>query len=469
MVMSNKTAVMKRLTAISIIMITVGSVDSIRNLPASAMLGSHLIFFYLLGALCFFIPSAFIAAELSSSAGQQAGVYDWVKRSFGPFLGLVAVWFQWTENLFWYPLVLSLIVKNVLLYFFPTLCHGHFTSQLVITFSIVFIFWVITFINVCGIRASAAFATFCTLFGLIVPFVFIIVMGALWYLTGEHSQLRLHWGNLIPSWHDSGWSALTVIMLSMMGIEIATVHSSNVDRPERAYPLALSVSSIVLLLTLIGGSLAIATVLPLGQYDPFTAITLFFDKVCVHFKLEFLEPFLMGAFIIGLIGSVNNWVISPTSGLRYAAKQGNLPPLFMKSNRQDAPVFMLLLQAVIVTFISLSLLGLSDAKTFFDMLSAIASQQYAFMYILMFLAAIKQRKMVVEKGFQIPGGFPVMVLLAGAGILSMIAVIGLGFVPPQAFSFWHKIGYESVMFGGMVVFFVAICLLYKASPSGGKR
>ena len=100
--MSQLSKAAKRIGVISLVMITVGSVDSIRNLPASAMLGAHLIFFYVISALLFFIPSALVAAELSSSSTQRAGIYDWVSNAFGPLPGLFAVWFQWTENLFWY-------------------------------------------------------------------------------------------------------------------------------------------------------------------------------------------------------------------------------------------------------------------------------------------------------------------------------------------------------------------------------
>ena len=45
------------LTVFSLTMITVGSVDSIRNLPATALFGSQLIFFFTLGALFFLIPA----------------------------------------------------------------------------------------------------------------------------------------------------------------------------------------------------------------------------------------------------------------------------------------------------------------------------------------------------------------------------------------------------------------------------
>jgi len=59
----------------SLAMITIGSVDSIRNLPATALFGSSLVFFFLFGALVFLLPSALVSAELASSSKQHGGVY----------------------------------------------------------------------------------------------------------------------------------------------------------------------------------------------------------------------------------------------------------------------------------------------------------------------------------------------------------------------------------------------------------
>jgi glutamate:GABA antiporter len=71
------------LTVFSLTMITVGSVDSIRNLPATALFGSQLIFYFLLGALFFLIPTALVSAELASGWARQGGVYVWIKEAFG--------------------------------------------------------------------------------------------------------------------------------------------------------------------------------------------------------------------------------------------------------------------------------------------------------------------------------------------------------------------------------------------------
>ena len=454
----------KRIGVISLVMITVGSVDSIRNLPASAMLGAHLIFFYVISALLFFIPSALIAAELSSSSTQRAGIFDWVSDAFGPLPGLLAVWFQWTENLFWYPLILSLIVKSLLTYFFPASAHDGLSDRIFVSAMIIVLFWCITLINLRGVQSSARFATMCAILGLILPFIFIIGMGVLWWIYSPVPMLSIHLTNLVPGWHDAGWSSLTVIMLSLMGIEIATVHSSNVDNPNRAYPLALLISSVVLLLTLIGGSLALANVLPAGQHDPFTSITIFFNRVCGFFHITFLVPVLILAVVLGLIGSVNNWVIAPTRGLCYAASQGCLPNVFMTKNKHDAPQFMLLLQGAMVTVIACTFVLFPHLVTSFNLLTAIASQQYACMYILMFAAAVKQRLNDASDGqgrFRMPGGNAVLFLLASLGILSMISVLVVGLLPANVGSSSSVVLHESFLLGGMLFFLLLALALYR--------
>ena len=108
--MSNKK---HALTVFSLTMITVGSVDSIRNLPATALFGSQLIAFFLLGALFFLIPTALVSAELASGWPKQGGIYIWVREAFGKRVGFLAIWLQWIENVIWYPTILSFVAGTV--------------------------------------------------------------------------------------------------------------------------------------------------------------------------------------------------------------------------------------------------------------------------------------------------------------------------------------------------------------------
>ena len=92
-----------KLGVFSLAMLTAGSVDSIRNLPATALFGSSLIFFFVLGAILFLIPSALVSSELASTSEKHGGIYSWISDAFGKKLGFVAVWFQWIENVITHP------------------------------------------------------------------------------------------------------------------------------------------------------------------------------------------------------------------------------------------------------------------------------------------------------------------------------------------------------------------------------
>lgn len=58
-----KTRIKKPLGVFSLAMMNVIAVDSLRSLPIAAQFGYALIFFYLVAALLFFIPTALVTAE----------------------------------------------------------------------------------------------------------------------------------------------------------------------------------------------------------------------------------------------------------------------------------------------------------------------------------------------------------------------------------------------------------------------
>ena len=241
--MSNKK---HALTVFSLTMITVGSVDSIRNLPATAVFGSQLIFFFILGAVFFLIPTALISAELASGWPRQGGIYIWVKEAFGKKAGFLAIWLQWIENVIWYPTILSFVAGTVGYLINPALTNNPYFLWLVILVS----FWGATFINLRGMRSSAMFSNICALSGLLLPMALIIGLGAAWVIGGNPMQIHFSAQDLIPHWHDhSIWVSLTAIMMSFCGIEIATVHASDVNNPQRAFPQALTYSVFIILST----------------------------------------------------------------------------------------------------------------------------------------------------------------------------------------------------------------------------
>ena len=438
------------LTIFSLTMITVGSVDSIRNLPATALFGSQLIFYFILGALFFLIPTALVSAELASGWAKQGGIYIWVKEAFGKKTGFLAIWLQWIENVIWYPTILSFVAGTI-----GYLINPELTSNPYFLWSvIVSCFWGATLLNLRGMSSSALFSNFCSLAGLLLPMSLIIGLGAAWISQGNPLQIKFDIPSIIPHLSDSSmWVSLTAIMMSFCGIEIATVHANDVENPQNAFPKALTYSVFIILSTLILGSLAIAVVLPGKDINLVAGIMQAFEAFFLSYQLHWMMPVVAVMLVLGGLGGVSNWIIAPTKGLLVAAEDENLPAVFQRTNAKGAPVVMLITQAIIVTVLSALFLFMPSVNGSYWLLTALAAQLYMLMYFIMFIAAIKLRlsQPSHHRPFKIPGGLFGMWFVSGIGIIGVLATLAVSFIPPTGINVGSTLRYESTLIFGLLL------------------
>src|SRR5579863_7384639 len=134
-----------------LVMINVIAVDSIRTLTFSAVYGFSLVFFYLLTALFFFIPTALVSAELGTGWPNRGGIYIWVREAFGKKWSLIIIWLNWVYNIIWYPTILALIAGTFTYFFDPELAN----NRLYMCSSVLILFWIATFINCLGMKVSS--------------------------------------------------------------------------------------------------------------------------------------------------------------------------------------------------------------------------------------------------------------------------------------------------------------------------
>ncbi|STX52742.1 Amino acid transporter [Legionella busanensis] len=438
------------LSIFSLTMITVGSVDSIRNLPATALFGSQLIFFFFFGALFFLIPTALVSAELASGWPRQGGIYIWVKEAFGKKAGFLAIWLQWIENVIWYPTILSFVAGTIGYLINPALVTNSLFLWLVITIS----FWIVTGINIRGMKSAALFSNICAITGLIIPMTLIIALGILWLGGGNPSQIQFNMHSVIPQWHDQSlWVSLTAIMMSFCGIEIATVHANDVRNPQYAFPRALVISVSIILVTLILGSLAIAIVLPNKDINLVAGIMQAFDAFFARYHLLWIMPIIALMLIMGGLGGVSNWIIAPTKGLMVAAAEGNLPKIFRRSNASGAPIVILITQAIIVTGLSALFLFMPSVNGSYWLLTALAAQLYMLMYLIMFAAAIKLRISYPnqQRLFKIPGGLLGLITVSGIGIMGVLVTLIVSFMPPENINIGSITRYELTLVFGLII------------------
>ena len=165
-------------------LLTVAAVLSLRNLPSEAEYGYSVIFYITMAAVCFFVPSALVSAELASSWPEDGGVYLWVKEAFGPKWGFVAVFMQWVENLPWFPAVLTFVASSAAYVFNPAWAQNRWFVLITIWVML----WLATFLNFKGMRLSAWLSSSGALAGTLIPGAAIILMAAGYVLAGKTGQ-----------------------------------------------------------------------------------------------------------------------------------------------------------------------------------------------------------------------------------------------------------------------------------------
>ncbi|MBS0620855.1 MAG: amino acid permease [Verrucomicrobia bacterium] len=419
----------KKISLLSLVILIIAAIDNMRNLPAAALFGSSLIFFFTVSALIFLIPTALVSAELSAAFPEKGGVYQWVQMAFGKKSAMAAIWLQWINTMVWYPTMLSFIAGTLAYLINPELAQNKFYLISVI----LAIFWGLTFINMKGIHVSAWVNNVCGTMGTIFPLLFLILLGGIWYFSGRPLQIAIRPDTLLPPLSSAtSWVSLIAIMASFLGMELSGVHVNDIRNPQRNFPRAVFLATLFIFLSMVLGSLAIAFVLPEQEINLIAGIMQMFSRFFEAFGLQPLTPVLTLLIVIGSIGTMINWLISPAKGLSHAAEYGFLPRFFAEKNKHGVASRILLSQAVLVTLFCLLFLFVPSVNAFYWFLTALSTELYMIMYILMFCAGIRLHYRYVNrpKSFKIPGGNWGIWSCSTLGVVGCVTTILVSFFPP---------------------------------------
>jgi amino acid transporter len=454
----------KKISTLALTLLITGSIDSIRNLPATALFGTTLIFFFIFAAVFFLLPTALVSAELTANIG-EGGVYQWTRRAFGEKIAFMAIWLQWINVVVWLPTILSFIAGTAAYLINPELAQNPYYLVSVM----LFLFWSITFINMRSIRISSRFAAFCTFAGLIIPMALIIGLLFVWIMNGSPLQIHFTAANMLPNISKmDNWIALTAIMLGFVGMELATVHIRDVENPLKTFPRALAYSTIIILLTMIFGSLSIAFVLPVDQINLINGTMQTFTYFLSAYHIAWLVPVLALLLVTGSLGGIINWVASPVRGLCQAAQNGYLPPFFAKVNQQGIPQNLLLTQAILVSVASCLFLFFPSVNGSYWLLTALSTQVCMFMYALIFIVALRLRftmDFTAPNVFTIPGKKIGTLITCLFGLIGCVITIFVGFIPPTNINVGTTFNYEMLFCGGMLAMVLPVfaCYWYKTN------
>jgi glutamate:GABA antiporter len=426
-------------------LLTVGSVGNLGSTPPPAVLGLASVFFYVLPALVFLVPVSLVAAELASS--WPGGVYNWVSQGISAPMGLLAIWCEFAQTIFFYPALLAYVASTLAYVFDPSLAvNGVYNAVVIIV-----LFWGGVLLCSLGPALVARFGSGGTRVGTLIPAAVLVALGIAYLIQGHHSAAPMTARHILPAWN--GLASIVLLVNSFFtyaGVEVNAVHVNELRNPAREYPKSIFLAMAVVLVVFIGPTLAISWVIPAGQISFTAGVMQAFNRLFTHFGIGFAVPLIAIALAIGALAGMISWLDGPSEGLLLIGRRhGYLPPYFQKVNRYGIEVRIIAAQGVVITLIAVLYAFIPSVSHAYWIFAALATQVYLIMYVLMFLAAIKLRRSQPDH----PRGYraPMLRLLCLLGAVSSVAALVIGFVPPSQFGHLNPVTYALLILAGILV------------------
>lgn len=448
------------LSIFTLAMINVAAVVSLRGLPAEAEYGLASIFYYLFAAVCFLVPVSLAAAEMASAYPQKGGVFRWVGEAFSPLTGFVAIFLQWLQNSIWFPTVLTFAAVSIAFVGPSETGDLSLSANMLYTLAIVLgVYWVATVANLFGVRVSGAISKWGTLLGTIIPGAILIILGFYYAFSGGEIQMPLHTKDLIPDLSNFNNLNLAVsIFLFYAGMEMSAVHIKDIQNPQRNYPRAIFIASAITVALFVLGTLALGFVIPQSEINLTQSLLVGYHNLFAYIGAPWLGQVMALLLAVGVFAGVSTWIAGPSKGLLSVGRAGYLPKWFQKVNKAGIQSNILLLQALIVTVLSVMFVLLPSVQSAYQILSALTVALYLVMYILMFGAFLKLRisRPNVKRTFKAPLGWFFGLL----GLFGSIIALVLSYYPPSQIPVGNPIIWVGLLILGTILGVIVPMLIY---------
>lgn len=449
------------LTFFGFFAITASMVMTVYEYPTFASSGLHLVFFLVVGGVLWFLPVALCAAEMATVEGwQSGGIFAWVGKTLGKRWGFAALFYQWFQitvgfvtMAFFILAAFSYVVKWDALY----------NNPLVMFFGVAAIVWALTLTQLGGTKLTEKISKVGFLGGIVLPVTVLLVGLIAYFMTGGASQLSFSSSAIIPDFTKIDTLVIFAsFILAYMGVEASASHVNELKNPNRNYPLAMIVLCVVAIALDAIGGMAVATTLPAATLDgnmSYGVIEAFEAIFATHFGMGWIVFAVALLLTLGVLAEISAWIVGPSRALLEAAKEGIIPPSFAKTNKHGVSVKTVVLQAVIVTFWdavlcgSMALSGGSSSSVAYLTAIGLTVVIYLVAYVLFFLAYFKLvlKHDNLKRSFQLPGGKPFKLIVAGVGMFMTLATLVVSFFPSDSLSSQANMVYEVTLALSFVV------------------
>jgi APA family basic amino acid/polyamine antiporter len=279
------------------------------------------------------IGTIFIALVLGMLAKRhsiQGGIYGYTRETQGDLAGFLIAWGYWLSILTAVAAG-AVAVTGYLSFFMPAISSNPLISAIIA----ITLIWLITAINVTGIKAACTFQLVTSLLKLL-P-LFIVSIGALFL--GDPANTVIDSTLTINAPQQSTISLISeMVMITMwayIGIEAVTLPSDNIICPEKNIPRALIIGTLTATVLYISLSYGVMSLIPLADLAKSTS-------PLADAALLMLGPlgagFIAIAALISMISSINANVIIVGIMPDVLAKDKLMPEFFSTKNKAGIPI-----------------------------------------------------------------------------------------------------------------------------------
>ncbi len=278
-----------------------------------------------IGMLCL----AFVYQNLSKRKPElQGGIYSYARAGFGKFIGFNSAWGYWLSA-FLGNVAYALLLFNALSFFFPVF-SGNNNIYVLIGASI--IVWSVHCIALRGVQQAALINTITTIARLVPIFAFIVIL----MLAFNIKQLNFNaFGSSdMGSVFKQLASTMMVTLWVFIGIEGAVVISGRARKESdvgKATVIGLSATLFIYIL------LNVVTLAAVPR-----DVLMQFENPTLAYALQYIVGpwgawFINIGLCIALFGALLSWTLLASETPYIAAKDGVMPKIFARENKNNAP------------------------------------------------------------------------------------------------------------------------------------
>ncbi|APA83699.1 APC family permease [Francisella tularensis] len=381
----------KKISTLSLTMLNISAIISLSSIAYMATIGLQSVFFYLIAAVTFLLPTSLICAELSSMITQNnGGVFSWVKAGLGEKAGVLAMWLEWFNNVVGFPSSVTALIATFSYIGFRNFAENTHTS---ITFWLIMVtvFVGISLFNCLPLRKVVILNIIGAVFGMIIPGV-LLVSGAIYFVVTGQSNLEYHGlSDLLPVFSIGTYALLVKTLSSYSGIQSVAFHMTNIENPEKNIPKSILIATLVIVSLTILTTIGLTVIIPVKDVNVLNGLIQGISQVLNIIGLGDVKPVVVIMISLGMLAALSTWILGPARGMQTAAEQEFFPKVMAGKNRFGMPVNMLVIQILIVLVLSSVFLVMPSVYAAFALLIAITSQFTVVMWIMVFAAAIRLR------------------------------------------------------------------------------